>query len=387
MSTTDLRDRAALLAGDLARDLANSGALRSPEWDAAVRDTPRHVFVPSYVEQRPDGSWRTVSGAEPETRDEWLATVYSDRPLITALRTDAAGHATVISSSSKPGLMIRMLEALELRDEHRVLEIGTGTGYNVALLCSRIGADNVASVDVESELVHAAEQRLGALGFAPTLAVADGADGLPEAAPFDRIIATCSVSRIPMAWTEQLSRHGRVLTDVKLTGAAGNLVDLRATPTGLEGRFLAKWAAFMPLRAKGEPAAASARLPQAIERPTSVASANPWWDDLVVWFLAALELPPGVRTGVRLDQRSRTPVAATMQAADGSWAEVELGPDDHGRRVVRGSGADLWAAVERAYALWHELGGPEWDSFGLTVTDKEQRVWFDSPHGQHAWPL
>jgi protein-L-isoaspartate O-methyltransferase len=298
--------------------------LRGSEWYAAVRGTPRHVFVPSYVEQRPDGSWRNVSGTDPETRDEWLAAVYSDRPLTTALRTDAAGHATVISSSSKPGLMIRMLETLELRDGHRVLEIGTGTGYNAALLCSRLGADNVASIDVEPELVQAAEQRLAALGFAPTLAVVDGAYGLPDAAPFDRIIATCSVSRIPTAWTEQLSRHGRVLTDLKLSGSAGNLVDLRGTPTGLEGRFLARWAGFMPLRAKGESTVAADRLPQAVERATSVASANPWWDDLVVWFLAALELPPGVVTGVRLDARSGKPVATTMQATDGSWAEVEL---------------------------------------------------------------
>jgi protein-L-isoaspartate O-methyltransferase len=361
--------------------------LLSPEWDAAVRGTPRHVFVPSYVEQCRDGSWRTVSEADPETHDEWLAAVYSDRPLITALRTNAAGHATVISSSSKPGLMVRMLEALELRDEHRVLEIGTGTGYNVALLCSRLGADNVASVDVEPELVQAAEQRLAVLRFAPKLAVTDGADGVPEAAPFDRIIATCSVSQIPTAWVEQLTRRGRVLADLKVSGAAGNLVDLRATPTGLEGRFLSKWAGFMPLRSKGEPAAASDRLPQAIERLTSVASANPWWDDVVVWFLAALALPTGVTTGVRLDERSMTPVAATMAAADGSWAEVELGPDDDGRRVVRGSGADLWASVERAYALWHELGEPGWDSFGLTVTDSGQRVWFGRPNSKRAWPL
>jgi hypothetical protein len=90
---------------------------------------------------------------------------------------------------------------------------------------------------------------------------------------------------------------------------------------------------------------------------------------------------------MRLDQDSMRPVATTMQADDGSWAEVALGSDDEGRRVVRGSSADLWASVERAYTLWHELGEPGWESFGLTVTDAQQRIWFDSPQGAHTWTL
>ena len=102
--------------------------------------------------------------------------------------------------------------------------------------------------------------------------------------------------------------------------------------------------------------------------------------------LAALELPPRVITGMRLDERG-TPVATTMQAADGSWAEVELAADEHSGRIVRGSSADLWAAVERAYTLWHELGDPGWDSFGLTSAEDEQRIWFDDQRGRHTWPV
>jgi len=99
VTTADLRNQAAHLAGQLAA----SGLLRSSERDAAVREVPRHVFVPSYFEQRPDGSWRTVSGVDEDTRDEWLAAVYCDRALTTALRTNASGQAIAISSSSKPG--------------------------------------------------------------------------------------------------------------------------------------------------------------------------------------------------------------------------------------------------------------------------------------------
>jgi methyltransferase of ATP-grasp peptide maturase system len=385
--TTDVRERAAQLAASLARELADEGVLHSPAWDEAVRAVPRHVFVPSYVQQRPDGSWRTVSGDDPDTHDEWLITVYSNRALTTALRTDANGHGVAVSSSSKPGLMVRMLEALELRQEHRALEIGTGTGYNAALLCSRLGAQQVASVDVEPDLVATAQRRLARLGFTPTLAATDGAHGLPEAAPFDRIIATCSVARIPRSWADQLTARGRVLTDLKITGSAGNLVDLRMTSAGLAGRFLPKWAGFMPLRSVTSPRTRADRRPAAVERETSVPSPNPWWDHSVVWFLAALELPEDIVTGVVLDPDRRTPVAATMQAADGSWVEVRLDADDAGRRLVRASSDDLWSAVEHAYEVWNELGQPGWDHFGLIVTDREQRVWFDAPDDTYSWAL
>lgn len=391
--TTITDIQATRLAAQLACELADKGALHRSEWDTAVRTVLRHIFVPSYHEQRPDCTWRTVSSHDHDSYDEWLTAVYSDRALVTALHTDdETGQATPISSSSQPSLMVRMLETLNLRDGHRVLEIGTGTGYNAGLLCARLGAENVASVDVELSLVETARRRLAHLGYRPTLAVTDGAHGLPETAPYDRIIATCSVPRIPRAWIDQLTPDGRILTDFKIAGDhhAGNLLDLRATPAGLEGRFLPKWAGFMRLRPNGEyepVAVRTADLQQAaIERHTAVQSAHPWWDDTLVWFLAALELPHTI-TGMRLDPDTRTPVATMLRAPDGSWADVTLEPDTDGRRVVRGGGTDLWAAVEHAYTTWHELGQPGWDRFGLTVTDHEHRCWFDQPHSTTAWTL
>jgi len=98
-----------------------------------------------------------------------------------------------------PSLMVRMLELLEMTDTSRVLEIGTATGYNAALLCHRLGATQVAGIELHPELAAEAAERLGALGYRPTLATGDGAAGIPHRAPFDRIIATCAVPEIPAA--------------------------------------------------------------------------------------------------------------------------------------------------------------------------------------------
>jgi SAM-dependent methyltransferase len=90
------------------------------------------------------------------------------------------------SSSTMPSLMARMLEALDVRDGHRVLEIGTGTGYNAALLCHRLGPRNVVSIDIDPTLVAAARSRLADLGYHPTLVAGDGTTGAVQHGPYDR---------------------------------------------------------------------------------------------------------------------------------------------------------------------------------------------------------
>ncbi|MGH3815480.1 MAG: methyltransferase domain-containing protein [Pseudonocardiaceae bacterium] len=88
----------------------------------------------------------------------------SNTALITAL-VETPQLTTSRSSSSMPGLMTRMLEALDVCDGHRVLEIGTGTGYNAGLLAHRLGDANVFSVDIEPDLVDLARARLAFIGL------------------------------------------------------------------------------------------------------------------------------------------------------------------------------------------------------------------------------
>ncbi|MGH3932428.1 MAG: methyltransferase domain-containing protein [Pseudonocardiaceae bacterium] len=362
----------AVHAAGLVAALTDSGDLHDPAWAAALAATPRHLLVPTAYHQQADGSWARIN-----TGGQDVGLAYSPTTLVTEV--DADGRA--ISSSTKPDLMVRMLETLDVHDGHRVLEIGTGTGYNAALLTHRLGAGNVFSIDVGAELVDTARQRLAVIGCVPHLAARDGIDGWPEHAPYDRIIATCSAPSIPWSWAQQLTVGGKVLADLKLATGAGNLVFLHRYSDRLEGRFTTRWAAFMAMRHNGDTTPIRAPKAEPGQDRVTTAPAQPWNTDREVWLLACLHLPSDLHYGYTLDPATHAPKATTLSAPDGSWCEVELTTDDSALRQVRAGGpTPLWVHVERAYDLWRQWNQPSWERFGLTVTQHAQFVWLDEPH-------
>jgi protein-L-isoaspartate O-methyltransferase len=180
-------------AQSLADRLTAAGAL-TPDWRAAFTTVPRHQFVPEFFNL--DGV--RTSGDNPAQCEVWLEAVYSDQSLTTQLmRAPDTELLWPTSSSTHPSLMAEMLALLEVEHGQRVLEIGTGTGYNAALLSYRLGAANITSIDIDPELVRVAGQRLATLGYQPHLSAGDGANGVASQAPFERIIATCGVPAIP----------------------------------------------------------------------------------------------------------------------------------------------------------------------------------------------
>lgn len=237
---------------ELAEKFTADGTLRSPRWREVFTRTWRHPYVPSFY---PQLGAPCLLSIDPQRRHEWLDAVYSDQTLITkvvqvplspALRPGT--YPVYTSSSTMPSLVLTMLEALDVHDGQRVLEIGTGTGYNTALVCARLGSEHVTSVDIDPELIELATERLAANGRTPTLAAVDGADGYPSGAPYQRIIATCGVRAIPPAWLAQTAPGAVILADVHgpLGGTLARLtVDADGTATG---RFLPHWAGFMWLR-------------------------------------------------------------------------------------------------------------------------------------------
>ncbi|WP_193318858.1 methyltransferase, FxLD system [Nonomuraea phyllanthi] len=160
----------------------------------ALLAVPRHLFVPDVA---------------PED-------AYRDEPIV--VKRDDAGRP--ISSSSQPAIMAAMVDQLGVEPGQRVLEIGTGTGYNAALLARLVGpSGRVVSVDLDEDLVERAGRHLSEAGLSQVEVVCgDGAEGHAARAPYDRVIATVGVWEPAPAWLTQLSPGGRLVMPLDLLG-------------------------------------------------------------------------------------------------------------------------------------------------------------------------
>jgi len=202
--------------------LREGGRIRSAAVDAAFRGVPRHLFLPGL----------SVADAY---ADEAIAVQFSE------------GVAT--SSASQPSMMAIMLEQLGLQPGHRVLEIGAGTGYNAALMSRIVGAAGlVTAVDIDEELVDKAAVHLAsARVYGVDLVAADGADGYPPGAPYDRIVLTVGSDDVQPAWLAQLAPGGRLLLPLAVRGSQLS-VALDLDPDGVLRCDSVRSCAFIRLR-------------------------------------------------------------------------------------------------------------------------------------------
>ncbi|MGW9426332.1 methyltransferase domain-containing protein [Streptomyces decoyicus] len=198
--------------GDLLEQIAEVlGSPAPAPLRAALKAVPRHLFLPPTVWMR-DGKGSYERYDRDQDPGRWWSAAYRDAPLVTQFTELSDGGLVPSSSASMPSMVIRMLRALDAQPGHRVLEIGTGTGFHAALLSFLFGAENVTSLDVDPALTRQAQRALKASGQQPEVICADGAGGWRPNAPYDRIISTCSVRTVPRAWLEQLSPGGRIVT-------------------------------------------------------------------------------------------------------------------------------------------------------------------------------
>ncbi|GAA1984104.1 ATP-grasp peptide maturase system methyltransferase [Kitasatospora viridis] len=378
MSTSDQ------LRSALADRLAEDGALAEPEWRSAAVAVPRELFTGSYflpVAGSVPTGYRPVREGDPG----WLEGVYSDETLITQLDgrvrpddvTEDAVTGSPSSSSTLPSLVLRMWQQLGAEAGHRVLEIGTGTGYSTALGAHRLGDANLTSIEYDPVVGGAAATALKAAGYAPRLIIGDGLRGDPEGGRYDRLIATCSVRYVPLPWLHQVKPGGKILATISGWSYANALALLDVTGPGeARGRFLPGYTSFMIARPHDRPPRPMLALLPGDERPSRIDPAK--LDDWTGGWVAQLAAPSAERMGAGAEQIlwdvSTGSQARTTADPDGGWTVIQRGP-------VR-----LWDRVERAVQRWQDANEPHQEQFGITVSTARQRVWLGTEDGP-GWDL
>ncbi|MFF4542287.1 methyltransferase domain-containing protein [Streptomyces aureus] len=330
-------------------------------WADAFAAVPRHLFVPAFYQQDRTGAWRLTTQEEPG----YLGAVYSDSSLTTQLDE----HGVPSSSSSQPSVMLAMLDALDVREGDRVLELGVGTGYNAALLCHRLGDGSVTSIDVDPGLVETAAGRLREAGFNPTTVVGDGAQGHDRNGPYDRIISTVGLHSIPKALLEQAT-PGAVIVAPLGYGI------VRVTLTGrghATGRFLPIPAHFMARR---------------------IDAAAPQFDAAYLESPTETSVPPAdLLSRLRFPASLALPGYASCRwlTESGEFHGVGLWTPDGSTATVLTSGAvrqvgprKLWDTVEDLAKIFGDE--PARDAFLLNITPTRQTVYYEDTDGP-SWAL
>ncbi|MBN2484083.1 MAG: protein-L-isoaspartate(D-aspartate) O-methyltransferase [Candidatus Omnitrophica bacterium] len=207
-----------LLRQQMVKEQLQSRGIKNKKVVDAFLSVPREYFVPDIL--MPDA--------------------YTDRPL-------SIGYDQTIS---QPYIVALMTELLDLGSSDKVLEIGTGSGYQTAILAA-IGC-SVYSVERIPELAEKAEKILKTLKLNVSLKVDDGTEGWPEHSPYDKIIVTAAATVIPQPLIEQLSSPGTLIMPVG-ESFQQTLTILKKTPTGKSERTSAGGCIFVPLIGKYAP--------------------------------------------------------------------------------------------------------------------------------------
>ena len=198
----------------MVREQMESRGIRDAHVLQAIRVTPRHLFVPESIR----------------------AMAYEDCAL-------PIGYAATIS---QPYIVALMTELLMPEKGNRVLEVGTGSGYQAAVLSQL--TSHVYTMDIVPELADSARKTLGSLGYSNvTVRHGDGYRGWPEHAPFDRIIVTAAPLEVPHTLLDQLARGGRMVVPVG-SGWEQELILIEKKPDGKIHRTSVLPVIFVPMR-------------------------------------------------------------------------------------------------------------------------------------------
>lgn len=377
-----------LLRG-MVEELSAKGELPE-QWREAFLAVPRHAFIPDTVwrwDEDAEDDYDLVPLRRADDPEAWLELAYADK--IVTIQVDdgkptgpgLTGYEPT-SSASMPSMVATMLAALEVEPGMSVCEIGTGTGYNAALLAHRLSAENVTTIEVDPQLAGRARQALADIGYSEvTVIVGDGAAGYPPRAPFDRILSTASCQRVPYPWVAQTRSGGRIVTPWK-NGYVGALLALTVDEASASGRIVGpSW--FMGLRDQRISRTRFSEVvlddDQPIETTTDI---HPYY---VAWHYDAqlaigLQVPDCEhqhRPYCDCEKCGGKGVLWLLDSSSRSWASLTYtDPDiDEGEFAVRQFGPrTLWDEVEAVYRWWVDAGSPAAERWRFTVSPQGQRV-------------
>ncbi|MFB7906991.1 methyltransferase domain-containing protein [Kitasatospora sp. NPDC056076] len=371
----------------LASALVASGALSS-DWLPSFTAVKRELFVPDRIWPGiSDGTKQNALVDRSKDPEVWERAVYSDIPLTT--QWDDGEHegdglgTTPSSSNSMPTMVVSMLRDLDVQPGDRVLEIGTGTGWNAGLLADRLGSSHVVTVEVDPEVAKGAQENLHRAGLSPTVIVGDGRDGWAGGGHYTRIIATCSVVEIPPAWLEQSAPGGVIVAPFGTEYGGEQIVRLVVNEdrTEARGNFVGG-SAFMRLRQQRTERPLFEEYLHGVEWPAdgvkSMTTLSP--RDTGDWFqlfVIGLGVPRAFWRAERMENGAYTLWQYSRDKQSWASADYEKGRTEY--EVYQSGPRKLWDEVEAAYRWWDGRGRPGFERFGLTVTAEGHTAWLDSP--------
>ncbi|MFE9405475.1 methyltransferase domain-containing protein [Streptomyces sp. NPDC006530] len=363
------------------------GAL-TPEWAPAFTAVPRSSFLPDLIWPWDMETGQGVLVSRTDDPEAWYGYADSDVPVVTqwddGKHTGTDPGTVSTSSASMPSVVFRMLADLDVKPGHRVLEIGTGTGWNAALLAHRLGPEDVVSVELDSGVAADARTALNLFGLPVSVVTGDGLRGYAEGAPYDRVIATCGLRSIPYAWVEQSRPGGIILTPWGTHYSNGDAV--ARLVVGDDGKSASGLftgpVEFMKARAQRQPLVRHAEYVTGSVADGDASSSTVTEEQFLGGRFSVQDFVVGlcVRDCVRVvaDRDEGTRAVWFYGLTDLSWACAQF-RDQAATRVWQSGSRRLWDESEAAYHWWTGQGRPGLARFGTTVDRNGERVWLDSP--------
>ena len=364
----------------LVQTLKQKGAINDPAVEAAFLAIPRHRFLNNFYisDQVAPLHWKLIqpSSLEPDT---WFELVYANAPHV--IQLNEMGIPT--SSSSDPEIMAQALEAATLAPGMHVMEIGTGTGYNAALLAHLVeNPALVTTIEIDIDLAQQAKRCLdNVVGPGMCVVTGDGFQGYQPQAPYDRIIATASTQTIPLMWLDQLREGGIIV--MHLPGHLGPGCILRFQKHGPgrsgSGQIIMR-SSFMELQNSSVPAPVvpqllSQLLAEGVTTKFSLSSDyfNPtlfWNEDLA--FLLQTVFPKMYLMSI-VKQIQDSPDLCLLDDQTRTLLIFSPNGEHQWSLEVRGE-AQLWERVLMVYQQWVLLQRPVATAYRLIVDNQGKQI-------------